>query len=155
VQHFVAVVRGDGWAAALSLQRPGNTEAARRRADTVVRGPDDPVCRLQDIWTVTSGTATDDPLAGRCFSRTPLIRWCTLVIFVEAILDPLPDVAGHVVQAPGVGLEGASGRGLLDVPLTAATFAVGVALADIVAPKYFVVAVARAAYSHSASVSRR
>src|SRR5687767_12336438 len=53
---------------------------------------------------------------------------------MPAILDPLPDVAMHVMKAKRICIERADGRGLLCVPLTAAAIAIRAACADLIAP---------------------
>src|SRR5207302_5020529 len=58
----------------------------------------------------------------------------TVVVLVPAILDPLPDVAVHVVKPQRVRLKRSNGSRLLEIPSTAAAVAIGVAHARIVAP---------------------
>src|SRR5262249_47707726 len=63
------------------------------------------------------------------------IRGCSLVIVMIAILNPLPDVTGHVVEPERIGLERSDWRGLLIVPLAATAVAVGIVSSNLVAPE--------------------
>src|SRR5262249_50629907 len=56
------------------------------------------------------------------------------VIFVPAVLDPLIDIAVHVVETESVGPKRADGCGRLVVPPAAAVLAIGVIGADGLAP---------------------
>jgi hypothetical protein len=64
---------------------------------------------------------------------------------MDAILNPFPSIAVHVVEAECIGGERANRSCLMEVPLAAAALAVGVALADLIAQKYAVCVRARAA----------
>src|SRR5262249_38251232 len=50
------------------------------------------------------------------------------------ILNPLPDIASHVVKAECVWLERIDGRRLFAIPFAAAAIAIGVALPDLITP---------------------
>jgi hypothetical protein len=57
------------------------------------------------------------------------------VIVVNAIFSPPPDVADHVIKPEFIRRERADRRGLPVIPLAAAAIAVGVVVADVVAPR--------------------
>jgi len=59
---------------------------------------------------------------------------CPFVVGVQTILDPFPDIAVHIVKAELIGRKRADWSGPA-VPLAAASVAVGVAFADLVAPR--------------------
>ena len=92
------------------------------------------VGRAEVLRIKEPGTAANDTAATVTSPPRRAVRGCTLVAVVEAILHPFPDVAVHVVEAERIGGERADRRRLLVVPLAAAAVAVGVALADLVAP---------------------
>jgi len=54
------------------------------------------VGRPEALWIEVPGTAADDTLAVSARPRRAVLR-CSLIIFVIAILGPLPDVAVHVI----------------------------------------------------------
>src|SRR5262249_32655045 len=56
------------------------------------------------------------------------------VIIMPNILNPFPNIAGHVVKTEGIRLEGANRRRLLVIPFAAAAIAIGIALAWLIAP---------------------
>src|SRR5262245_25555777 len=39
------------------------------------------------------------------FKPCPSIRRCTVVVLMQAVLDPFPDIARHIVETKGVGVE--------------------------------------------------
>jgi hypothetical protein len=78
-----------------------------------------------------------------------------LVAVVVGIFHPLPNVAVHVVKSKCIRRERGDRRGLGLVPSCAAIAAVRITPADLIAPPVSGCRSARAAYSHSASVSRR
>src|SRR5262249_15026406 len=57
----------------------------------------------------------------------------TLIAFLEAILHPLEDIAGHIVEPKAVRLEGSDRRGLAVIPFTSAIYAIGGSFAYFVA----------------------
>src|SRR5262245_43228099 len=59
----------------------------------------------------------------------------TFVVGVPTILDPLPDIAVHIVEAELVGRKRANWSGSPAVPLAATAVAVGIVSADLIAPK--------------------
>ena len=74
---------------------------------------------------VAPGTATDHAQV-TAYSILPstTILWCTLVVFVVAILYPLPYIPGRVVNPVRIWLERADWCGLLPVPVAAAAITV-------------------------------
>src|SRR5262245_10097953 len=91
--------------------------------------------RADDLALVAPGTAADDTVA-RIAAEQPRRSVCrrAVVVLVPAILDPLPDIAVHIVKPPRVRLQRSNRRRLLPVPLTAAAVAIGMAHIGIVAP---------------------
>jgi hypothetical protein len=93
--------------------------------------------RAEVVWIAEPGTATDDVIAAiAAVSRQPrrAIRWRAIETVVDAIFSPLKDVTHHVVEAEAVRRERADRGRLFGIPLAATTIAVGVILADVVAP---------------------
>src|SRR5262245_9174093 len=101
-----------------------------------VNGVSNAACRAQLLWRVVPGAAAVDTPSTilTCRPRRAILR-SAVVVVMTAILNPFPNIAVHVVHAKSIGGERADRNRLLVVPLTAATFAVGVALADLVAPR--------------------
>src|SRR5215467_14096353 len=60
---------------------------------------------------------------------------CSVIVCVTTILEPLPDVAVHVIQSEPIRGEGTDWGGVLVVPSAAAGSAVGVVIADLVTPR--------------------
>src|SRR5580700_8152594 len=113
-------------------KRPGNPESG---AGT--RGVEfDPIAekRLDEGRRIIPGTGADHPFAAVAGDPGRSIGRRAIEIVVPAILDPLEHVARHVVKAEAIGRERAHRRGLAAVPGAAAVFAIGVILAEFVAP---------------------
>src|SRR5271165_4005109 len=80
------------------------------------------------------GSTPDDMFVTVAAGPLQAVGRRTFVIAVPAVLHPLPDVAGHVEKAECVGRERAR-RGRLElVPFAAAADAVGLCLANLIAP---------------------
>src|SRR5215470_18590575 len=56
------------------------------------------------------------------------------IVCMPAVFHPLPYIAVHIVETKSIRLERADRRRLLIVPLTSTAAAVGVVIADVVAP---------------------
>src|SRR5262249_12106717 len=63
------------------------------------------------------------------------VLWRSFIVGMPDILNPLPDIASHVVKAECVWLKRINRCRLLAVPLAAAASAIGVVLARPIAPK--------------------
>jgi hypothetical protein len=63
------------------------------------------------------------------------VRRGAVIIAMPSVLDPLPDVARHVVEPERVRLERADGRGLPKIPPACTAVAVRFALAGTAAPR--------------------
>src|SRR5258708_124226 len=113
------------------IKRPCDTEA--HIVVVVIWGGGGAVRRADLI--VDPRSAAGDPAAA--FFPDPCGAVCrgAGVATVVAILHPLPDVAMHVVETKRIGLERSNRGGLPGVPFAAAAKAIGVALADLVAPR--------------------
>ena len=61
--------------------------------------------RAEDPRIVEPGTAADDAATANLSRPRRTISGCSVVIVVIAVLDPLPDVAMHVVEAERIGRE--------------------------------------------------
>jgi hypothetical protein len=115
------------------IKRPGDPEA--KNAVPVVGAVRVAARRAEAVRSAAIGTAAD--VVAVADARLPwrTIRRCAIVIIVDAILDSLPDVADDVIETELVRCEGANRRRLSIVPLADAADAVGVVLADVVAPR--------------------
>src|ERR1700730_6836607 len=101
----------------------------------IVGGEPEAEGRAETHWIADPGTAANDTvvaIALCCPGRSVL--GCALVVAVQTILDPLPDVAVHIVETELVGRKRADRCRLPAVPLAAAAVAVGIIFADFVAP---------------------
>src|ERR1043166_8864442 len=63
------------------------------------------------------------------------VRRRAFVVAMDAVLDPLKNIPDHVIEAERIGLERADGRCLHVIPVAAAALAIGVVLADVIAPR--------------------
>jgi hypothetical protein len=88
---------------------------------------------------ISSKRLAREPPQRRCWPQFPVIHaepstgWL-IVVLVRAILDPLPDIANHVIQTELVRREGADRSGLCGVALAAAAGAIGIIGASLVSP---------------------
>src|SRR5262249_38327996 len=91
--------------------------------------------RAEESWTVVPRPTADDTatcIAALKPGRT--VRWRAFVLVVVNILNPFPNVAGHVVKAERIWFERSYWRRLLAIPWTAAAAAIGVGFANVIAP---------------------
>ena len=82
----------------------------------------------QPGWITAPGPAAQHApttVAAILFQPGTAVLWRALVIIMPAVLHPLPDVAVHIVKAPGVWLKGVYGRSLLGIPFAATAITVG------------------------------
>src|SRR6516165_6127948 len=84
---------------------------------------------------VPGAAAEDTATAFAFFNPSRTVLRSPVVVLVLAILDPLPDIAMHVMETECIGGERADGSRPLIVPLAAAPVAIGVPFADLVAPR--------------------
>src|SRR5262245_41404507 len=82
-----------------------------------------------------SAAAEDTATAFAFFNPSRTVLRSPVVVLVLAILDPLRDIAMHVMETECIGGERADGSRPLIVPLAAAAVAIGVPFADLVAPR--------------------
>src|SRR5580658_5339318 len=114
-------------------KRPGDPET--QDVDPVVGGASFAARDAEVIWSIDPGAAADDKFAAiAAFDPRRAIRRRIFVIAVDAIFSPLKDIADHIIETQPVRSERADRRSLAFVPLAAAAIAVGVVLADVVAP---------------------
>src|SRR5580704_8542936 len=113
-------------------ERPPDPEA--EIDDPEAGGEPQPEGRAGELRRVDPGPAAGDTAAAISAGPRRTIGGRPAVVAMGAILDPLPYVAGRVVEAERIGLERSGRRGLAIVPAAAASVAIGVALADRVAP---------------------
>jgi hypothetical protein len=92
------------------------------------------ISRADLVSKAGPGTAAKAMAAAiACHPRRSIDR-CTLVILVQAVLYPLPDVANHVIETEFVWREGADRSGLCEVPPASAASAIGMIVTDVVSP---------------------
>ena len=85
-------------------KRPANPEA--KVVDPVAGGARVAVRGAEAVWSEVPGTAAvDTGFAVAAFDPGRTIRRRAIVIVVGAILDPLKDIADHVIEAERIGLE--------------------------------------------------
>ena len=85
-------------------KRPANPEA--KVVDPVAGGARVAERGAQVIWREVPGTAAvETDFAVAAFDPGRTIRRRAIVAVVEAILDPLKDIADHVMEAERIGLE--------------------------------------------------
>src|SRR5262249_16218990 len=91
--------------------------------------------RAEPRWIAEPGTAANDTITAIPL-RYPgrAVVGCPFVVGMETILDPLPDVTVHIVEAELVGRKRANRSGSPAVPLAAAAVAVGMVFPKLVAP---------------------
>src|SRR5262245_49949690 len=82
-----------------------------------------------------SAAAEDTATAFAFFNPSRTVLRSPVVVLVLAILDPLRDIAMHVMETECIGGERADGSRPLIVPLAAAAVTIGVPFADLVAPR--------------------
>src|SRR5215471_7764995 len=128
------ICRADAQASAPSrVKRPRDTEA--EIGAMIVGGEPEADSRAEAHWIADPGTAANDTvvaIALRCPGRA--VVGCPFVVGVQTILDPLPDVALHIVEAELVGGKRTNRSGSLAVPLAAAAVAIGIIFPKLVAP---------------------
>src|SRR5262249_2730587 len=61
--------------------------------------------RAEVSWIGVPGTAADDVVTAVSAEPRRTVAGRSVVVVVVAILDPLPNVAGHVVEAKRIGLK--------------------------------------------------
>ena len=85
-------------------KRPANPEA--KVVDPVAGGARVAERGAQAIWREVPGTvAVETDFAVAAFDPGRTIRRRAIVVVVEAILDPLKDIADHVMEAERIGIE--------------------------------------------------
>src|SRR5580704_11266016 len=114
-------------------KRPGDPEARACAPEVGF----DPIAEkeLHEGRRVIPGPGADHPFTAVAGDPGRSIGRRAVEVVMPAILDPLEHVARHVVQAEGISGERAHRRGLAAVPGAAAVFAIGVVLAEFVAPR--------------------
>src|SRR5512144_2087817 len=55
---------------------------------------------------VPASAAYDAEGSSRTIDPAPTVSWSLIIVDVPVVLHPLPDVAVHVVKAPGIGFSG-------------------------------------------------
>src|SRR5262245_9427007 len=101
----------------------------------IVGGEPEAQRRAQPHRIADKRTAANEPVVAVASDPGRAVVRCAVVIGMQTILDPLPDVAVHVVEAERVGRKRADRRGLAAVKIAAAAVAVGVVFAELVAPR--------------------
>src|SRR5215471_5187348 len=116
-----------------TIKGPRDTEADIDAM--IVGGEPEAEGRAEAHWIAGPGTAANDTVAAiaLCYPGRAVVG-CVFVIGVQTILDPLPDVAVHIVEAELVGRKRANRSASSAVPLAAAAVAVGIVFADLIAP---------------------
>src|ERR1700694_2089341 len=95
------------------LHRPGDAKASILHAYAGRGGI--AISRTKQLGVVVPRAAAQDiELAAGCLYGGA-VGGCAGVAVLVAVLYPLPDVTVHIIQAEGVGLEGADVEGLLAV----------------------------------------
>jgi hypothetical protein len=103
-----------------------NTDPVRGRASAAIGGAD--LVRDASPGTAAEAMPAAIPSDHPCRSVDRRIT----VVLVQAVLDPLPDVASHIIETELVRREGADRSGLRGVPFAAAASAIGIVGADLV-----------------------
>lgn len=85
-------------------------------------------------WTEVPGAATHNTQQAIGLGARFAICWQVLVILKPAVLDPLADVAVHIVETERIRPKRSNRRRLLIVPRAAAAIAVCSSNADLIAP---------------------
>src|SRR5262245_16688052 len=89
----------------------------------------------KDLRRIREGPTADHADRGvSVLQPSGSICWRTFVILVPDILNPLPDIASHVIKAKCIWLEGPNWRRLFIIPLASAAVAIGVVLPDVFTP---------------------
>src|SRR5262249_38119691 len=112
--RLIVLARSDRDRAGSGRKRPPNPQThknAREAGEVPVAGG-----RADVLRKVAPGSAAD--AAATAISTGPRRTICGrfFVIFMIAILHPLPHIAGHVVEAERIGRERSDRRGLTIVP---------------------------------------
>jgi hypothetical protein len=76
------------------------------------------------IWGTMSRPPAEAMLRAIAVHPRRSVDRCATVILVQTVLDPLPNIADHVVEIKLVRREGADRSGLCDVPGAAAAGAI-------------------------------
>src|SRR5262245_50895987 len=92
--------RRDRDRAGCGVKRPADPEA-QVEVPVAGVGPG-PADRAEVVWIGVPGPAAHDPVRAVALDPRRTIRRAALIIVVIAILDPLKDVAMHVVKTEGV-----------------------------------------------------
>src|SRR5262245_47854513 len=117
------------------IHRSSDSQAESVKADIDVATDADG--RADEVALVAPGTPADNAVIRITASKPRrCIDWRVIVILVPAILNPLPDVAEHIVKPERVWLERSDGRGLLEVPSAATAIAIRVAIARVIALQF-------------------
>ena len=128
----VAAMCQEETSSALLIERATNSEAddvepVRGCASAAIGGAD-------FIEEARPGTAAKAMLAAIPGHPCRAVDRCLTVVLVRAILDPLPDIANHVMETELVWPERADRSRLRGVPLAAAAGAIGIIGASLVSP---------------------
>src|SRR6516162_8572831 len=100
----------------------------------IVGGKPEAEGRAEAHRIANPGTAANDTVVAIALGDPGrAVVGCAFVVGVQTILDPLPDVALHIVEAELVGCKRANWSGSPAVPPAAAAVAVGI-YAELVAP---------------------
>ena len=100
-------LRGLPVSGARGLAGPGDPKPVPLAAD---RRREPEACRRAQIpWLAGPGAAAQDATIAVAGRPGRAVRRSAFVAVVVAILDPLPGIAVHVVEAPGIGLESSTG----------------------------------------------
>src|SRR5262245_2623896 len=111
-----------------TIERPGDPKAVV--IHPFIRRSREPVSRAKVPVHVPPGAATQHSVAAIAAGPGATVAGRTVVAIVPAVLDPLPDVAMHVEQPPGIGAIAADLAGPAKVVAV-----VRVVRRDLVAPR--------------------